>query len=177
MVLFNNYFINVMESFETLVLISFAIIFFIYVYLTILVLLIIINLIFFIMLKQLFPYEEGEQSSRIKVDIKELSKFMSISDQVAYTVYSIVVVLVIFIMTIFIVKFLLNGFSLNESKDITGNMFSWFESDLYTVGNFFGLLSIAIALLSITIPSQTRIYNFAYKKYEEYTKNLRERQE
>lgn len=161
----SNVLSNIMERFEDFVLFTLGLLVFLYGYIAILVIIIFINLIFFIVLKFNLPNEEKSNNERREVALSRLSQYMRLSDQVAYTLYGVITGLAIAILTLFIVNFISAMFPVNEGSEINTSMFPFIGANLYTLGNFLGLLSLTITLLSITVPRQTKIYNEAYGKY------------
>lgn len=164
-IFFDNVVINIMDKYQDFILSIFGLLVFLYGYIAILVIIIIMNLIFFIQLKFNLPNEEKFNNERREVAFSDLSQYIRLSDQVAYNLYAVITGLAIGIMTLFIVNSISNMFSLNKESEINTSLFPFIEADLYTLGNFLGLLSLTITLLSITVPLQTKIYNEAYEKY------------
>lgn len=126
----------------------------------------ILNLAFYILLKFLFPFEIKSSLQPHNIPIKELSRYMTINDQIAYFVVAIFNGTLIGVTIIFGVEYLsryLNKRSVDESNGIS--FFQFMNDEWFSLGTIIGILSVIIALLSVSIPIQNKIYNSAYEKH------------
>lgn len=136
-----------------------------------------LNILFFIVLKFIFPQDNGTSGEVLTYRLKDLSPFMSLPNQVAYLLLRIFyfILYLIFISMVFgwIAKFS----DENSRNSEIATIEKWIvNSGLITWGNTMGILSIMLTLLTITIPISYKIINVASTEYELHRrkKNLRE---
>ncbi|MGE7112778.1 hypothetical protein [Lysinibacillus sp. NPDC047702] len=118
--------------------------------------------IYYILLKILFP-EESDQTENY-LSIKELSKFIKVYDQKRYLNTAIIN----FIVYIFSVGYFFSWLiSLVEIQDHIIEVIVEFAEKLFIVnfGNTLGLISVIIAIYTITYSIQTKIYDKAVEVY------------
>lgn len=127
----------------------------------------ILNVLFYVLLKFLFPSEINSSVQPHNIALKELSKYMTINDQIAYFIVAIFNVVMIGGTIIFGLENLsryLDGRSVSESNGVS--LFAFVNDDWFSLGTTIGILSVVIALLSATFPIQNKIYNSAHEKYK-----------
>lgn len=140
-----------------------------YLYLSIFMILLyyIVDLIYFLMLKTVFP-EEKDKKTKYKPSKKELSKFIELENQMKY----LNVIVLEFFMYIFIsiyflcLVFKFNILTSNTSLDIINEWAN--RQDYLTIFNGISLISLIFALYTITFPWKNKIINRATKNYKKY---------
>lgn len=158
------YFINYInikeiESFLSPILTLFVVITFIICMLLIgISIIFILNFLFFFILKYIFPNTRESKVSVKKVKLKEISNFLTLDEQITYLGLSIVH------LTFFLTGVAFYSLALlqidNSINDINyfQALVTWSEnSQIISLGNLLGLLSIMITVLSISIPSQIKL--------------------
>ena len=131
-----------------------------------------INLIFYIVLKWIFPYEIKPSVQSHDISLKNLSKFMLLSDQISYLIVALLNVSLIVGTAVFGVEHLSRYIDKrNEAKSEVEpevlSILSFMNPEWFSLGTSMGILSVVIALLSIFLPVQKKIYDSAYKSFME----------
>lgn len=130
----------------------------------------ILNLIFYISLKHLFPYDNGVTGAVTGYKLRDLSPYMSLPNQVVYLLLRLFyfVIYIIFLIIVFgwITKFTLK----TSGNNIIASTEKWLvDSGLISLGNTIGVLSIILTLLTITLPFSYKIINEAVSEFENET--------
>lgn len=151
------------QGMELTILIVFSIGMILYFLMCISLVIFILNVVFWIGLKFVLPYETTDALTKRDVPLKELSKYMPLNDQV---IYFMIMVLHFFMRQgIALYIYLL---VLIYSKETTQNVnFADFINkiksfEIISVGNLLGLISILIAIVTVTLQAQLKIEKSAY---------------
>lgn len=137
-----------------------------YISLVIVVVMYWINIIFYIGLKIVFPNENEEIIENRSFTFREISSFMSLQNQVAYFILSIVHSLIYLTVVAFVFGCIAHFNNEKTNNEVIKKLEVWIvNSDLISIGNTLGLISIILTLLTITVPFQTKIINKAYERY------------
>lgn len=128
----------------------------------------IINLLFYIFLKHLFPSELNLDvevlPSQQNISMKELSQYMTINQQITYLVVALSSAGIFSTVVIFGTEIFGRYLSGNDYE--IKSLFRFIDFEWFTLANTIGIISVLIALLNITIPLQNKLYHSAYEKYK-----------
>lgn len=142
---------------------------FLYLYLSIFVIFLyyIVDLIYFLMLKTVFP-EEKDKKIRYKPGIKELSRFIELGNQMKYLNVIILEFFMYIIISIYFLclVFKFDSLTRNTSLDIINEWAN--RQDFLTIFNGIGLISLIFALYTFTFPWKSKVINRATKNYKKY---------
>lgn len=117
-----------------------------------------LNLLFFIILKYIFPNTLESKTPIEKVKLKDISSFLTLDEQITYLGLTIVHSTFFFIGVAFYSITLLQIDNSIDNITYLQSLVTWSkEKEIISLGNFLGLLSIIIAILSISIPSQVKL--------------------
>lgn len=126
-----------------------------------------LNLLFFIFLKLIFPYDNGNNSEVSTYKLKELSPFMSLPTQVAYLLLRIFYFFIYLIFVSMVFGWIAKISNEKSENNRIATIEDWFvNSGFITLGNTVGILSLLLTLLTITIPISYRLINTASNEYE-----------
>lgn len=124
----------------------------------------ILNVVFWGLLKFIFPNENTDKLTKRDIPLKELSQFMPIDDQVIYFIIMVIhfvmrqgiAVYIYFLTLVFSKETQVNRDFLKFIKKIE-------SLEMISVGNLLGLLSILIAIATVTLQAQSKIEKNAYQ--------------
>lgn len=130
-------------------------------------LLFIINYVFYIILKSVFPFDNGISGEVVNYKLKELSPYMSLPNQIAYLLLRFFY-LIIYLLSVSVVFGWIAKLTDKTSENSTiAAIEKWIvNSELISLGNTIGIFSIILTLLTITIPLSYKIINDAVKEFE-----------
>lgn len=135
-----------------------------YLFLSVSLIIFILNIVFWIILKFIFPFETTDELKMNDVPLKELSKYMSLNDQFIY--FTIMILHFLMRQGIAIYMYLLAliySRSTQENKGFLKFIEKIESLEIVSVGNFLGLSSILIAIATVTLQGQVRIEKSAYE--------------
>lgn len=151
------------QGMELTILIVFSIGMILYFLMCISLVIFILNVVFWIGLKFVLPYETTDALTKRDVPLKELSKYMPLNDQV---IYFMIMVLHFFMRQgiALYIYFLVLIYSKETTQNVNFadfiNKIKSFE--IISVGNLLGLISILIAIVTVTLQAQLKIEKSAY---------------
>jgi hypothetical protein len=125
-----------------------------------------VDVFFIFCLKRIFPYEgELQKNQANEIGLKKLSKFIDLDMQKLYLSLSLINIILYLLLVIFLMLLVI--------KHVNGGEFGMIEvlsiwvqkQDYITLFNALSLLSLLIAIYTITIPAQGRIIKDAKRKF------------
>lgn len=126
--------------------------------------------IYYALLKFFFPKERPAEIEE-HIAIKKLSKYLTLFQQKLYLNLFLITTLVYVVAVLYTVLTFMKYNSINNSifESIFGNKEI---SELFNLGNWLGIVSLALAVFSITIPLSRKIYTTALQEYFEEQLNI-----
>lgn len=124
----------------------------------------ILNIVFWGILKFIFPFENTDELTKRNIPLKELSKYMSINDQVIYFIIMVLHFVMrhgIAVYIYFLV--LINSKETQVSIDFLKFIEKIESLEIVSMGNLLGLLSILLAIATVTLQAQLKIEKSAYQ--------------
>ncbi|EGA88421.1 hypothetical protein GPDM_15079 [Planococcus donghaensis MPA1U2] len=156
-----------MDMNSPLLLSTILILFVAYISVLLIVLSFVLNLIFYIFLKYLFPHDNGIKGVVTSYKLQELSSYMSIPNQVVYLVLRIFYSIIYITFLIIVFGWIARITEKTSENNIIASIETWLvDSGLVSLGNTIGVLSIILTLLTITLPFSYRIINEAVTNLE-----------
>lgn len=126
-----------------------------------------LNLIFYIILKFLFPFDNGIKVDSINYKLKELSPYMSLPSQIAYLLLRIFYIILYFVFISMVFGWVAKFDEKNSENNTIATIEIWIvNSGLISLGNTLGVLSIILTLLTFTLPFSYRIISEAVNDFE-----------
>lgn len=128
----------------------------------------ILNLLFYVGLKIIFPKDNGETVVHPNIKLKDLSPYMNLQQQIAYFILSILNFLIHITVAIYVIGFV--PLTIEEYNDITffAEFRNWYkEIQAGSLSIILSLISVIMGVLSISFRAQMKIYNEAYQVYKE----------
>ncbi|MFY0517837.1 hypothetical protein ACOMCU_08385 [Lysinibacillus sp. UGB7] len=117
-----------------------------------------LNLLFFIILKSIFPNTLESKTLVEKVKLKDISSFLTLDEQITYLGLSIVHLTFFFTGVAFYSIALLQIDNSINDINFLQSLVTWSnDNQIISLGNLLGLLSIMITVLSLSIPSQVKL--------------------
>ncbi|MFF3102197.1 hypothetical protein [Viridibacillus arvi] len=142
----------------TTVLVSLIIIF--YIIFIVGILFYILNYVFFMIMKLIFPQHSPVVGRKEWKSLKDISGNMTVNDQIAYLIITILHLLIYFSVVFYLmISFLTIENNIKNVEYFVGFV-QWAEKNqVVSIGNTLGIASIVLTLISITYPTQMRIYS------------------